>query len=94
MCWACDNRDDGGRVLASPQRLAAARAVEAAMPGERVPDEAWNIFFGLAGGGLAWADRQRMVMAFERSEKTVRRRTGIAAGTGNAERSPFCCDPV
>jgi hypothetical protein len=68
MCDACDN-DDGERgPRLEPALIAAAREIEAGMPGNPVSDEAWAIFAGAAGGGIGWTDYQRMWSSYEAAE--------------------------
>ncbi len=48
------------------------------MPGERVPDAAWEIYFGFAGGSVAWPHLQRILQAFEEAERgRIKLRRGL-----------------
>jgi hypothetical protein len=60
MCEDCGSLH---RERASPALVARARALEAKMPGERVPESAWAIFFHHSGGSLSWAHHHRMLVA-------------------------------
>lgn len=84
MCEDCDSDDDGPRPEGINTRLIpAARQIEAGMPGNLVLDEAWTIFSGRAGGGVAWVDLQRMLTSYEAAEKAER----LALGRGRKRRT-------
>ena len=63
MCEACDT--------GAPQRgigaelAARARVIEAGRDGERVPEEAWAIVLGRAGGAVAWAHHGRILACLD-----------------------------
>jgi hypothetical protein len=59
MCEACEAA--GQQAGISPVLAARARRLEAAMPGEKVPDSHWDILLGHAGGAVPWAQTQRML---------------------------------
>jgi len=87
MCEDCDS--DGTRAEGINARLIpAARQIEAGMPGERVSDEAWTIFSGRAGGGIAFIDLQRMLSSYEAAERADR----LTLGRGRSRRNirPRC----
>jgi hypothetical protein len=78
MCSACEGKPIEERVAVDPSVVPRARAIEAAMPGDRVPDDAWNVFFGFAGGSVEWRHFQRMHQAYEEAERTqIRLRRGL-----------------
>jgi hypothetical protein len=60
MCEDCGSLD---RERPSPALIARARAIEAKMPGERVPESAWAVFFHHSGGALSWVHHHRMLLA-------------------------------
>ncbi|WP_431282788.1 hypothetical protein ACQW02_25845 [Humitalea sp. 24SJ18S-53] len=62
MCESCAAIDQAGIGAAL---LARARAIEAALPGEPVPDQAWRILAGAQGGAVAWAHHRRMLGCLE-----------------------------
>jgi hypothetical protein len=70
MCSACEGKPIEERVAVDPSLVPRARAIEAAMPGDRVPDDTWNVFFGFAGGSVEWRHFQRMHQAYEEAERT------------------------
>lgn len=50
-------------VAPSTDLVGRARAIEAAMEGERVPEEAWATFFSAACGAIEWSHFERMFRA-------------------------------
>lgn len=93
MCEACDN-DDGTRLpRLDAELIADARAIEAAMPGERASEEAWAVFVGRAGGGISWADHKRMTSSYEAAEAAAS--DTLARGRRRTRRaSSFRCEPA
>jgi hypothetical protein len=66
MCEACESDEPfEPREPVPPEILTAARAIEAALAGEPVPDEAWAIYLGRAGGAIGWAQYQRIRSSYE-----------------------------
>jgi len=66
MCEACESDEPfEPREPVPPEILAAARAIEAALVGERAPDQAWAIYLGRAGGAVAWPHYQRIRASFD-----------------------------
>jgi len=66
MCEACDSDEPfEPREAVRPEIIAAARAIEAALAGERAPDQAWVIYLGRAGGAVSWPQYQRIRVSFE-----------------------------
>jgi hypothetical protein len=93
MCLACEGADavqrGVGRALA-----ARARAIEAALPGARVPEEAWRIIAGEAGGAIAWRDHLRILNCLDQAGAAeaapgCRWRTGAARGGFRCEGSAY-----
>jgi hypothetical protein len=70
MCSACEGKPIEERVAADPKVIDRARAIEATMTGERVPEEAWKVFFGLAGGSVTYQHYVRIHAAYERAEQS------------------------
>ena len=68
MCSACENDPIELHVPLDPELIRRAREVESMMSGERVPDGAWQIYFGLVGGSVEYRDFQRMYRALEEAE--------------------------
>jgi hypothetical protein len=61
MCEACESDEPYEAPAAvPPEILDRARAIEAALAGERAPDQAWAIYLGHAGGALPWPHYQRI----------------------------------
>ncbi len=79
MCEACLSSLAAGRP--SVALLARARAIEAALPGERVPREAWEIFAGHAGGAIEFRHYERLL------------RCRDAAAASHRARHFFSCAP-
>jgi hypothetical protein len=78
MCSACEGKPIEPYVPVDPELIHRAREVEGLMSGERVPDGAWEIYFGLAGGSVEYRHFQRMHHALEEAEKgRVRLRRGL-----------------
>jgi hypothetical protein len=65
MCEACESDDDTPREPLRNEVVATARDIEAKMPGERVPEHAWAIFFSFAGGALEWRYFQRIRSSYD-----------------------------
>ena len=86
MCSACEGKPIEDRIAADPKVVDRARGIEHAMPGETVPDEAWNVFFGFAGGSITYLHYQRIHAAYEEAERSSiklsrgLRRAGAPAG--------------
>jgi hypothetical protein len=69
MCEVCDSGEAQAGI--APALAARARRIEAALPGARVPDEAWRILLGEMGGAIAWVDTQRMLGCLEEASKVL-----------------------
>lgn len=66
MCEACESDEPyEPREPVPPEILARARAIEAALAGERAPDAAWAIYLGQAGGAVTFAQYQRIRASYE-----------------------------
>ncbi|MFT8244993.1 hypothetical protein [Roseomonas sp. BN140053] len=74
MCEACE-RGEAGEAI-GPALLRRARGIEAALPGERVPEEAWHILTG-RGGAIAWSDHLRMLRCLEEAATNTPRPGGL-----------------
>lgn len=78
MCSACENKAIEPHVPPDPELIRRAREVESMMSGECVPDDAWDIYFGLAGGSVEYRHFQRMHQALEEADKgRIRLRRGL-----------------
>ena len=78
MCSACEGKPIGPHVAANRDVVRRARDIESAMAGERVPEIAWDIFFGFAGGSVEWRHYQRIHQAYEEAERGgIRLRRGL-----------------
>ena len=73
MCEACDSPAATARPSAA--LIARTRAIEAEVPGERVPAEAFAVFFGARGGAIAWAQYQRLLHARDAAAASLPRRS-------------------
>ena len=58
MCESCEAPPVTLRPSAA--LIACTRAIEAALPGERVTEAAFAVFFGERGGAIAWSEYQRL----------------------------------
>ena len=78
MCSACEGKPVEPHVPVDPELIQRARDVEGLMSGERVPDGAWEIYFGLAGGAVEYRHFRRVHQALEEAEKSrIRLRRGL-----------------
>ena len=78
MCSACEGKPPEERVMVGRELVARARDIEAAMPGERVPEASWDVFFGFAGGSVEYRHFQRIHLAYEEAESSrIRLRRGL-----------------
>ena len=71
MCSACEDEDIAPSVPVDRTMVRRARDIEAAMPGERVPDGAWDIYFSFAGGSIEWRHFQRMRQCHDEAERSA-----------------------
>ena len=71
MCDACESGEFTQQAGIGPALAARARRIETGLPGERVPDQAWNIMLGKEGGAVAWADTQRMMACLEQASQSL-----------------------
>jgi hypothetical protein len=62
------------------------------MPGERVPQAAWDIYFGTAGGSIAWPHFQRIRQAHEEALQSGGSRPGGLFGKRCSRRAPVCAE--
>ena len=87
MCETCDDENAGARRLIQPDAslIAAARAIEANMPGERAPERAWAIFSSFAGGAIEWRFHQRIRASFD---------AALAAADASSRGSGIRCEAV
>ena len=78
MCSACENLPIEPRVAVDIEMVHRARDIEAAMPGNRAPDDAWAVFFGFAGGAIEYPHYQRIYQAYEKAENgRIKLRRGL-----------------
>jgi hypothetical protein len=63
MCDYCETGAPQRGI--APALAARARAIEAARPGERVPEAAWAILLGQVGGAVAWAHHARILSCLD-----------------------------
>jgi hypothetical protein len=78
MCSACEGNPIEPHVPPDPELIRRAREVESMMPGERVPDACWEIYFGLAGGAVEYRHFQRLHQALEEADRgRIRLRPGL-----------------
>lgn len=73
MCDACDLPSAMTRPSAA--LVARTRAIEAALPGERVDEDAFAVFFGACGGAVPWAQYQRLLQCRDAAAASLPRRS-------------------
>jgi hypothetical protein len=77
----CDCEDETEGAAAYPgipaeALTACTREIEADLPGERVPEEAWPVFLGEASGSLIWDHHERMARSREAALVMLSLRSG------------------
>jgi len=76
MCENCDA--PAATLRPSPALIARIRALEAALPGERVTEAAFAVFLGGRGGAIPWPQYQRLLQCRDAAAAGLpRRRTGL-----------------
>jgi hypothetical protein len=71
MCSACEDEAIAPYVPVDRELVRRAREAEGMMPGERVPETAWEIYFGFAGGSIEWRHFQRIRLAYDEAERSA-----------------------
>lgn len=71
MCEACESGEFAEQVGIGPALARRARRIEASLPGEPVPEQAWRIFLGQDGGAIPWAETQRIMTSLEEATKSL-----------------------
>jgi hypothetical protein len=98
MCSACDDEPIQPYVPVNEDIVRRARTIEMAMAGDRVPETAWSIYFGFAGGSIEWRHFQRLRQAHEEAENEeaekalVRPSPILGRGTARGRRVPVCAE--
>jgi hypothetical protein len=90
MCDSCDDWDGEKGPGLDTSLIPAARAIEAAMPGEPAAEEAWAIFAGTAGGGISWADYQRLLASYEEADRRAAAVPKLGRKRGTSFRGDRC----
>jgi len=72
MCDACDLPSAMTRPSAA--LVVRIRAIEAALPGERVGEDAFAVFFGARGGAIPWTQYQRLLQCRDAAAASLPRR--------------------
>lgn len=86
MCSACEGKAPEPRVAVDLALVHRARDIERTMAGEKVPDMAWDVFFGFAGGAVEYRHYQRIHEAYEQAERTqIRLRPGLRHAVAPAD---------
>lgn len=81
----CDLEADEMGVRIDQGLYEAARRIERRLAGSAVPEAAWDVFFGRAGGAVVWSDYQRIKSCYAKAE--------LGARLSTPTRSPaFLCD--
>lgn len=76
MCETCDA--SSAMVRPSAALIARTRMIEATLPGERVGEAAFAVFFGGRGGAIPWAQYQRLLQCRAAAAASLSRRAGRA----------------
>ena len=63
MCENCDSSVP--QIRPSAALIARVREIEAGLPGDRVEDAAFDVFFGRRGGSIPWPQYQRLAQCME-----------------------------
>jgi hypothetical protein len=92
MCSACDDEPIERYEPVAPELVRRARQVEAGMAGQRVPEIAWDIYFGFAGGSIEWRHFQRIRLAYDEAEKTAPPPRPVLGRRTQARRVPVCAE--
>ncbi|HVC63135.1 MAG TPA: hypothetical protein VND19_22580 [Acetobacteraceae bacterium] len=78
MCERCD-APPLAALRPGAALIARARAIEAGLPGERVTEAAFAVFFGARGGAIPWPQYQRLLRCRD-------------AAAANLPRGPLRCE--
>jgi hypothetical protein len=92
MCSACEDAEITPYQPADRTLVRRARAIEALMPGERVPESAWQIYFDLAGGAIEWRHFQRIRQSYDEAERTVPALKVLGKRGAQGRRVPVCAE--
>jgi hypothetical protein len=69
MCMFCYYPEQPQAGI-SPALATRARRIEAAQPGERVPEKCWEIFLGKESGPVAWRHTARILTALDEASNS------------------------
>ena len=73
MCENCEAPP--ATLRPGPALIARTRALEAALPGERVTEAAFTVFFGGRGGAIPWPQYQRLLRCRDAATASLPRRS-------------------
>jgi len=71
MCEACESGEFAEQKGIGPALARRAQRIEAALPGDPVPEQAWRILLGQEGGAIPWAQTQRMMSCLEEATNSL-----------------------
>jgi hypothetical protein len=95
MCDACEEDDVlVPYVPIDRDRVSRAREIEAGMAGERVPEGAWNIYFGRAGGSIEWRHLLRIRQAYDAAGSETKPPARLGKKAAQRRRVPVCAEIV
>ena len=95
MCDACEEADVlVPYVPIDRDRVRRARQIEGGMAGERVPDAAWDIYFGLAGGSIEWRHLLRIRQAYDAAASEAIPPARLGKRASPRRRVPVCAEVV
>ncbi len=74
MCDLCEQIDGFGPApnRLTPELLAAAQAIERALPGTAVPAEAWTITSGVCAGAIEWRHFERITRSLDAADTRLK----------------------
>lgn len=92
MCSACEDEAIAPYIPTDRELVRRAREIEARLPGERVPEAAWDIYFNFAGGAIAWRDFQRIQQSHRDAVESAPPSRKTLGRTAQPRRLPICAE--
>jgi hypothetical protein len=71
MCEACESGEFAEQKGIGPALARRARRIEAALPGDPVPEQSWRILLGQEGGAVPWPETARMMRCLEEATSSL-----------------------
>ena len=92
MCSACEDEAVGPYIPVDRELVRRARAIEARLPGERVPESAWDIYFNFAGGAIEWRYVQRIQQSHREALDSAPPSPKVLGRRAAPRRLPICAE--